>query len=247
MRRGARHRGARVGNEPLDQRARARRRGDELARPRAQPQAELQHVEDIVRAPPLGELVAPGRVKLRAAQAFRVLGRERLRHRAVRPFEPSPRRHPERPFVARRDAQQAGHALDHHLAHVVLALADERNVPVASLRIRRAPERERVHPFGAEPCLAGAAPAEHQPGGPGLAVVGEGRRLLVFMAEGGEVVTRFPSRRFRKRLRVLLHQSVRRQTHECAAQVRYGSHRCPQACHRHPAVFVRERAPRAGA
>ncbi len=80
----ARHRRARVGDQPLDQRDRPRRGGDELARARAQPQAELQHVEGRVGVAPLGELVAPGGVELRPAQLLGVLGRERVGHRAVR-------------------------------------------------------------------------------------------------------------------------------------------------------------------
>ena len=47
--------------------------------------------------------------------------------------------------------------------------------------------RQRAHPFRAEPGLAGAAPAEHQPGGPRTAVVGVRRRLLMRMRERGEV------------------------------------------------------------
>ncbi len=172
LRRRARHRAARVGDQALDQRDRPRRGGDELARPRAEPQAELQHVEGRFRVPPLGELVAPGGVELRPAQLFRVFGRERLRHRAVRPFQPPPRRDPDRPLGARRHPQQPRRALDHHLAHVVLAFADERDVPMPARRHKAACRARRAHPFGAEPRLAGAAPAQHQPGGPGAAVVG---------------------------------------------------------------------------
>ena len=86
---GARHRAARIGDQPLQQRDRPRRGGDQLTRMRPEPQAELQHVEGGLRLPPFGQLVAPGGVELRPAQAFRVLGREGFRHRAVRPFQPA--------------------------------------------------------------------------------------------------------------------------------------------------------------
>ncbi len=46
--------------------------GDHLARPRAEAERELQHVEGRVGMAPLGELVAPGGGELRAAQAFRI-------------------------------------------------------------------------------------------------------------------------------------------------------------------------------
>ena len=92
LRAGARHRRARIGDQPLQQRDRPRRGGDELARPRAQPQAELQHVEGGFGIAPLGQFVAPGGVELRPAQAFGIVGREGFRHRAVRPFQPAARR-----------------------------------------------------------------------------------------------------------------------------------------------------------
>ena len=108
---------------------------------------------------PLRQLVAPRVRELRAAQALRLLRRKRLRHRAVFPFETPPRRDPLRPLVVRVDGENAGHALDHHLAHVVFGLADERDA-------RAAVRRHRPHPFGAGARLARAAPAEDQPGAP---------------------------------------------------------------------------------
>ena len=172
LRRRARHRGARVGDQPPDQRGRPRRRGDELARARAQPQAELQHVERVLRIAPFGELVAPGGIELRPAQALRVLGGKRLRDRAILPFEPPPRGRPHRPLPPRAEPHQAGLALDHHLAHVMLALADQRDAPMRRIGVRRDPQRQRAHKLGAEPRLAGAAPAERKPCGPRRAIVG---------------------------------------------------------------------------
>ena len=77
----------RIGDQPLEQRDRPRRGGDHLPRPLAKAQPELQHVEGCFGMTPLGEFVAPGGGELRPAQAFRIFGRERLRDRAVRPFE----------------------------------------------------------------------------------------------------------------------------------------------------------------
>ena len=154
---------------------------------RAEPQAELQVVEGLVGGAPLRQLVAPGGVELRPAQLFGVVGGERGRHRAVRPFQPAPRRAPLWPLAARRVTQDSGRAFDHHLAGVVRGLADQRDVQRALLGIRPGANRLRPHPFGAEPCLAGAAAAEHQPGGPRPAIVGGARRLLMRVGERDEV------------------------------------------------------------
>ncbi len=198
VRRRARQRGARIGDQPLDQRDRPRRRGDELARPQPQPQAELQHVEGRVRVPPFRQFVAPGGVELRPAQAFRILGRESVRHRAVLPFQPPPRRHPEGPLGARRHPQQSGRALDHHLAHVVLAFPDECDAAMPAIGVGRDAKRERAHPFGAEPRLAGAAPAEHQPRRPRPSIVRGSWRLLMRMREDREIAIE-PCPRARRR------------------------------------------------
>ncbi len=73
LRRCARDRRAWVSEEPFDQGDWTRCRGDELARPPPQPEAELQHVKSIIDVPPLGQLVAPGGVELRSTQLFGVL------------------------------------------------------------------------------------------------------------------------------------------------------------------------------
>ena len=70
--------------------------------------------------------------------------------------------------------EHAGDAFHHHLARLVLALADQRD---ARLRVG---ERGPAHPFGAGAGLAGAAPAQDQPGGPVFAAVGAFGRQLVF-------------------------------------------------------------------
>src|SRR6185295_13660561 len=77
------------------------------------------------------------------------------------------------PFV---HAEQAGHALDHHLAHVAFGLADERDAGGWIGRLL-------AHPFGTGARLAGAAPAEDQPGGPGVPALRAFQRALVEMDE----------------------------------------------------------------
>ena len=109
----------------------------------AEPQPELQHVEGRVGPAPLGELVAPGGVELRAAQLLRVLRREGLRHRAVAPDEPAPRRI-HRGRARPRARQEAGRPLDHHLAHVELGLADQRDADDGSLVKGGAPAPARA-------------------------------------------------------------------------------------------------------
>ncbi len=73
--------------------------------------------------------------------------------------------------------EQAGDALHHHLARVVLGLADQRD---ARMRIA---ERELAHPFGAGARLAGAAATENEPGGPVRAAVGALRCKLMLVRE----------------------------------------------------------------
>ncbi len=68
---------ARIGEQPLDQRDRARRGGDKLPRPQTETQPELQHVECRIDMAPLGKLVAPRGIELRAAQLLGVFRRKR--------------------------------------------------------------------------------------------------------------------------------------------------------------------------
>ena len=182
-RRRPRHHAGRILDQPFQQRCRARRGGDQLPRLRAEPQAELQHVEGVLRIAPLRHLVGPRAGKLRPAQALRVLGGKRLRDLAVAPFQPFSRRQPGRPLVPAMHRQQSGDALDHHLAHVMLGLADQRDTRGFFGCERRQPKRLRAHPFRAGARLAGAAAADHQPGVPGLAVGRESGRGLVVVGE----------------------------------------------------------------
>ena len=169
-RRRRRHDAGRV-DEPPDQRDRPRRRRDGLARAVAQAQPELQHVPGLLRVAPLAELVRPGGLELRPAQAIRVLGREGVRDGARRPFEPAQRRLPLRPLGCGRDREEPGRAVDHHVAHVGHGLADERDAPDALRRDAAKPADEARHPRGAGARLAGAAPAEEEPGVPGRVLV----------------------------------------------------------------------------
>ena len=119
-----------IGEEPLHQRDRPRRRRHHLPRPRAEPQPELQHVPCRLGVAPLRQLVAPGDVELRSAQALRIFRRERQRHRAVRQLQPPLRADPLRLSAPSPvEAQEPGGAVDHHLAHVGDRLADQRDAP----------------------------------------------------------------------------------------------------------------------
>ena len=160
------HRHRRVSDQGFDQRQRPRRGGDQLARPGAQPQAELQGVEGLLRIAPFAELVAPGGVELRPAQAVGVLGREEVGDRAVAPHQAAPAGLGARP-VGFGERQDPGCAFDHDVAHVGQRFADQRQPAVANAGKGRQAAHQPVHPFGSQPGLAGAAAAEHQPGGPG--------------------------------------------------------------------------------
>ena len=192
---------------------------------RAQAQAELQHVEGRVGVAPFGQLVAPGGVELRAPELLGILRREGVGDRAVLPFQPPARRGPLRALGARGDGEQAARPLDHHLAHVVLGLAHQRDVHVPLRGVRRVSGDLRAHPFGAQPRLAGAAPAQHQPGGPGAAVARMGARDLVRQRQRDEVTREEHQVARRQRRQQRLRPACLRSTPQCAAQARHGRHR----------------------
>jgi hypothetical protein len=87
-----RHPRGRILHQRQHQGRRPRRRRHQLPRAMPEPQAELQHVPGLAAMPPLAELVAPGEIELRAAQAFGIFRRKHLRHRARGPDQPAPRR-----------------------------------------------------------------------------------------------------------------------------------------------------------
>ena len=84
--------------------------------------------------------------------------------------------------------QNAGGPFDHHLARDMRGLADQRDAERALLGVRRRAGSLRAHPLGAEPRLAGAAAAEHQPRRPRNAAVAERGRFLMSMRQRDEVV-----------------------------------------------------------
>ena len=165
-------------DQPADQRDAPRRGGDGLARTRAEPQPELQHVPGLVGVAPFAELVAPRRLELRPAQRVGVLGREGVGERAVSPFEPAQSGLPLRTLARGRHRAQAGRPVDHHVAHVGKSLADQRDAPDRPRRNADNPADQPRDPFGAGPRLAGAAPAEDEPGRPVVARA-LGRQLMI--------------------------------------------------------------------
>ena len=160
--------GGGIGHDAFQCRVGAWRRGDDLAGIGAETEPELQHVPGARRALPAAELVAPGGVELRTAQAFRILGGKELRDRAVRPDELAFRDFEVRAFVRCVDRHQAGDALDHDGADMGLRRTNEGNAAGGRF-VRPEPERDRAHPLGASARFAGAAAAEIGPGAPGLA------------------------------------------------------------------------------
>ena len=162
LRRRARHRGARVGDQALDQRDRPRRGGDELARARAQPQAELQHVE--------------GGVRHSATWRARRTRRRRIAARAAaRGPRPRRRRPPRRSAIpgggasrsiagARCAAMCAGCRTG---PSIITSRTSCSVSPTSAMRavrragIRRMAVHQRAHELGAGARLAGAAPAQH--------------------------------------------------------------------------------------
>ena len=82
----------------------------------AEPHPKHQHVPGL-RIAPGGELVAPCRVVLRTAQAFRLIGRIGGGHRTVGPRQPALAGLVKRARI-RRNGQNAGCALNHNIARV---------------------------------------------------------------------------------------------------------------------------------
>ena len=127
----------------------------------AEAKPELQHVKGFLAMLPFGQLVAPGEMKLRPAQAFWIFGGEYLGHRAIRPDQPAAGDLEIRPLQP-GDATDAGHAVDHHLAGIAKRFGDQRDTKIGPV----SGAGEPMHPFCTRPCLAGAATAEQQPAAP---------------------------------------------------------------------------------
>lgn len=187
-------------------------------RPRRRPNCS-QHVEGGIDVTPFRKLIAPRRGELRPAQLFRILRGKSEAHCAIWPLRPPPRCDPFRTLAARRDTQETRGTFDHDLAHVVLGFTDERDLQRSALGIRADPVRHRPHPFGAQPCLAGAATAQHQPGRPVPAAIRAHWRFLMRMREGDEVS--IEARQAAENLRVFQH--LRRQWFGTNASMRRAS------------------------
>ena len=154
------------GGERLDDLGRARRRGDDRLRLVAEPQAQHRLIEGVGLAPG-GELVAPQLHVLLAAQPVRLLGREELAHRAVRPFEPRRSAAKKRGRSSRRQqARMPDSPLHHDVAHVGDGRADQVDDRVGLHPV--------AHRLGAGARLAGAAAGEDEPDDP----VARRRRLV---------------------------------------------------------------------
>jgi len=67
--------------------------------------------------------------------------------------------------------QDSRRAFDHHLARVMGVSPTSAMEEGALLGVGLGARGLRAHPFGAEPRLASAAAAEHQPGGPRCAAI----------------------------------------------------------------------------
>ena len=158
-RRAARHMRAFGGNERAHEPHRLGRRRDDDARIAAQAQTQHQHVPGLGIAP-RGQLVAPGGIVLRAAQAFGLVGREAGGDGAVGPSEAALRGLVERPEIGRRDGEEPALALDHDIARIGGGGRDQGDAARAPLL------HQHPHPFGAAARLAEAAAGEQQPDAP---------------------------------------------------------------------------------
>ena len=150
----------------------ARSRGHADPRVLPQPQGELQLVPRLFGLLPLGQLIHPGRVKLRPAQPLWVMRRMHRRHGPIGPDQPLARRLPIRSPVRGRARQYPAVAKDHHLAHLLDGLSHQRHTATAPRIQGPRPFDLRAHPFRPRARLARTAPAHDHPGPP-VAVRGE--------------------------------------------------------------------------
>src|SRR5688572_2352524 len=99
-----------------------------------------------VRLTPLGELVEPRGLELRAAQAFGIFRREGFGDRPLAPFESAARGNPGRPVGAAMHREDSRLALDHDVARVAFSLADQRDALDRRLGEAFFAERNALHP-----------------------------------------------------------------------------------------------------
>ena len=239
LRRRARHRGARVGDQPLDQRDRPRRRGDELARPRARAAGRT----------------AACRRWHRHGATWRAR-RTRRRRTAARAAAPGPRPRTRRP--PRRSAIRAAGAMRGPLRPLAARRrrATGRRGPRSSPRARRARSRRparcaraarrhkaqrhatsaRTHSAPARVLPAPRPPSSSQVR-PGRAVIaGHRRRRLMRMRQRDEVTVEPQQRRRRQspaaspssgRLATQRFNAARKSRHG----IRRGRRACRHSCH----------------
>ena len=177
------HRRRRIGDQPLDQRDRPRRGGDHLPRPSAKAQPELQHVESCFGLAPLGESRRTRRRRI--AGRASCSGSSAENSCATAPFFHSSRR---------REGIHCGPidrirctANTPETPSTITSRASCSVSPTSAMRACGSAHAKRAHPFGAGARLAGAAPAEDQPGGPLLAAIGPFRRALMAVRERREI------------------------------------------------------------
>ena len=157
----------------------------------------------------------PGGVELRPAQAIRILGGESLGDGALRPFEPAQRRLPPRPLGPGRRASAPRGPRPSRRARRRASRRRARCASRAARRCRGLPAGHAVHPLGAGPGLAGAAPAEHEPGVPGGGLVG---RALMRAAVSDEGLIKELPRRRRQRREELRQAPLARETPHIGVQ-----------------------------
>ena len=181
---GPRHGAAAIGQNALDDRTWPRRRCNDLTRMPTQPQAELQHVETLLTAPPFAQFIEPGAFELGTAERLGVFGGEQLRDRAVGPDDPPSRRREDRSLLASMRAQNAGNALNHYIAHIGHGFTDQRDAHGRFARETRQAQRDATHPLGAGARLARAASAQNKPLRPFAPIGGARGRQLIGPGEG---------------------------------------------------------------
>src|SRR5215469_9021741 len=129
---------------------------DENARPVAEPQAQHHGIEYALLIAHTRYFVDDHHFRLRPAQRFRLLAREEHAHCAVRPFQPSPRGHPTRPWITAAGREYTALAFDVDIVKVGRGWGNEVNAlyPSAYRSMHRCRHGVR---------LAGAAAAEKYP------------------------------------------------------------------------------------
>jgi hypothetical protein len=145
---------------------RPRSRRHQRPRQGAAPEPEHEIVPGRLGPPPFGELVTPGMIVLGPAQRLRIGPAVDEGPGPVRPAQPSQRRLPVRPLVARSAGEDARGALDHHRPDLVLGRPDQ-----GDSKVRRLGQLE--HPLRSRPGLPEAAPGHDHPDPP----VAVGRQL----------------------------------------------------------------------